>query len=318
MTTKLKNFDNYRNFDWDLTKTFYFIAKLGSFVEASRVLGVIQPTLTRQIQALEKQLGFPLLVRHMAKGVTLTRKGAELIDRLEDVFQSMREFATDLDAITNRPKPRKIKITSTHAFIAYVLSGLLLHYTRLHPEITFELVADDHLMDIVLSDMDIGIQPLDLNRKGRKVKGVQADYLFSIEKKLYASTNYINTYGEPKSVEDLINHHVVSFPESESYVNNKDINWILTVGMPKGELRTPVYTSNSIESLIEAAEEGLGIVGSFEDYRIIKNSSLKNILPDVKESPLKSYFIYHDHLKEDEVIMDIKNYLMEKLNPLKI
>ena len=98
MTTKLKNFENYRNFDWDLTKSFYFIAKSGSFIEASRVLGVIQPTLTRQVQALEKQLGFPLLVRHMAKGVTLTRKGEELMNRLEDIFQSLREFATDLDA----------------------------------------------------------------------------------------------------------------------------------------------------------------------------------------------------------------------------
>jgi DNA-binding transcriptional LysR family regulator len=317
MTTKLKNFDNYRNFDWDLTKTFYFIAKLGSFVEASRVLGVIQPTLTRQVQSLEKQLGFPLLVRHMAKGVTLTRKGAELMDRLEDVFQSMREFATDLDAITNMPRQRKIKVISTHALIAYVLSSILLGYTRTYPEITFELIADDHLTDIVLSDADIGIQPLDPNRKGRKVRGVQADYLFSVEKRLYASPNYINTYGEPQSVEDLMNHHVVSFPQSKASVNNRIINWVLTVGMPEGESRNPIYTSNSIESLIHAAEEGMGIIGSYKEYEIIKKSSLKNIIPSVKDKPLKNYFIYHNH-KDDEIIMNIKNYLMEKLNPLSL
>ena len=71
MTTTLKHLDNFKNFDWDLAKPFYFIAKLGSFIETSRVTGVIQPTLTRQMQALERQLGFPLLVRHMTKGITL-------------------------------------------------------------------------------------------------------------------------------------------------------------------------------------------------------------------------------------------------------
>ena len=34
----------------------------------------------------------------------------------------------------------------------------------------------------------------------------------------------------------------------------------------------------------------------------------------IKDNPLKEYFIYPDYLKEDDVIMDIKNYLMEKLN----
>jgi len=176
------------------------------------------------------------------------------------------------------------------------------------------LTADDHLTDIVLTDADIGIQPLDPNRKGRKVRGVQADYLYSVTKKLYASPEYINTYGEPQSVEDLINHHFVAFPQSEASVNNRIINWALTVGMPEGELRTPIYTSNSIESLIQAAEKGVGILGTYGNYEIIKNSNLKNILPDAKDKPLKNYFIYHDHLKDDKVIMDIKNYLMEKLN----
>src|SRR5690606_22656872 len=108
--------------------------------------------------------------------------------------------------------------------------------------------------------------------------------------------------------------HVVAFPQSEAYVNDRDINWILTVGMPTGELRNPIYTSNSIESLINAAERGMGIIGSYENYGIIKNSALKNILPEVKEAPLKSYFIYHYHRKDDPVIMDIKNYLMKRLN----
>jgi hypothetical protein len=85
--------------------------------------------------------------------------------------------------------------------------------------------------------------------------------------------------------------------------------------MPEGELHSPVYTSNSIDSLIDAAEKGIGIIGSYEHYKAIKNSNLKNILPDVKEKLFKMYFIYPEYLEGDEVIGDIKNYFTKELNP---
>jgi len=146
------------------------------------------------------------------------------------------------------------------------------------------------------------------------VEGMQYDYLFSLEKKLYASPEYINTYGEPQTLNDLTNHHVLSFRQPEIDHYYRDINWILTLGMEEGELHNPRYISNSIESLIKAAEKGIGIIASYEKFGVIKNSDLKNILPDIKDQPLKEFFIYPDYLKEDKVIIDIKNYLMEKLS----
>jgi DNA-binding transcriptional LysR family regulator len=265
------------------------------------------------VQALEEQLGFPLLIRHASKGVTLTRKGEELVALMERIMPQIREFATDLDATTNKPKPRKIRVTATHAQVAHGLGTLFFDIIQEYPDITFELIADDHMTDIVLKDADIGIQPLDPTRNDRKVRGVQYEYLFSLEKRLYASPRYIDTYGEPKSIEELRNHRILAFPQPEASINNRIINWILTLGMPEGELHNPVYTSNSIENLIQLAEKGIGIIGSYAEYEIIRNSCLKNILPNVKDKPLKEYFIYHDHLKKDPVIMNIKNYLIKSL-----
>ena len=169
-------------------------------------------------------------------------------------------------------------------------------------------------MDIILNDVDIVIQSLDPRFIEKKTDGVQYEYLFSLEKKLYASTSYINTYGEPQTVEDLINHYIIAFPQPEADPYYQHINWILTLGMPKGKLHNPIYMTNSIESLIRAAEKGIGIVGSYEEFKIVKDSNLKNILPDIKDKPIENYFIYPDYLKEDDVIMDIKNYFMKNLN----
>lgn len=305
---------NFRDFDWNKAKYFYHIVKCGGFVKASETIGIDQPSLTRQMQSLEMQVGCPLLIRK-TWGVELTRKGKELFEKIAPFFLEMKGFCGNAYVEIGEKKKRKIRIAATHALASYVISDLILDYTKKNPHVSFELIGDDYSADIILNDVDIVIQSLDPRFIEKKTDGVQYEYLFTLEKKLYASSDYINTYGEPQTVEDLINHHIMAFPLPETDPYYRHINWILTLGMPEGKLHSPVYVSNSIDSLIDAAEKGLGIVASYEHYKIIKNSTLKNILPAIKDSPLKEYFIYPYYLKEDEIIMDIKNYFMESLNP---
>eukprot|EP01099_Mayorella_cantabrigiensis_P005351 TRINITY_DN423_c0_g4_i2.p2 TRINITY_DN423_c0_g4~~TRINITY_DN423_c0_g4_i2.p2 ORF type:complete len:317 (+),score=28.69 TRINITY_DN423_c0_g4_i2:132-1082(+) len=308
---KLITASNFKDFDWNKAKLFYHIAKSGSFTKAARLSDIDQSVLTRQIQILEKQVGCPLLIRKVG-GIALTRKGEELLAKVAPFFMEMRGFCGNAYVEMGEEKKRKIRIATSHAVAAYIISDLILDYAKKNPQVSFELVADDQLTDIILNDADISIQPVDSRLIDKKMDGVQYEYLFSLEKKLYASVDYINTYGEPQTLDDLINHHIIAFSLPEGYPYSNP-NWILTLGMPEGELHQPVYTSNSIESLIKAAEKGMGIVGSYEKFGIIKDSNLINILSDIKDKPLKEHFIYPDYLKGDEVIRDIKNYLMGKL-----
>ena len=172
---------------------------------------------------------------------------------------------------------------------------------------SFEVISDDHLIDIILNDVDIAIRPFD-----PYAKGVQQEVLFTLEKKLYASSEYLAKYGEPQSVEDLKNHHIIAHahPEEHPYSN---VSWILTLGLPKGKLHDSIYSSTSIECLFQAAKKGIGIIGGYEKMSILKNALLKNILPDVIYTEKKGYFIYPDYLKDDKDIIDIKNYLQKNL-----
>ena len=137
--------------------------------------------------------------------------------------------------------------------------------------------------------------------------------LFSLVKKLYASAEYLEKYGEPQTVEDLKQHRMIAFghPEVHPYA---DINWILKLGMPEGKLHEPIFTSNSVECMIEAAKKGLGIVGSYQEMKIVKESKLKNILPTVTDKELKNYIIYPDYLKNDKEVIELKKYLYKMLS----
>ncbi len=315
LNSELETTPKFRNFDWEKAKNFYFISKLGSFANAARFLNISQSALSRQVIYLEHHLGCPLFARHSG-GIKLTRKGEELFAVVEKTFIGFKSFTRNTHAEMTNGKKRKIRIAATRSSAAYLLNGPILEYNREHPHFIFELIGDDHLIDIVLNDVDIAIRPIDLNVYDiSKEQNVQQEYLFSLEKKLYASPEYLEKYGKPQTVEELKNHHLIGYahPHEHPY---SEVNWILKLGLPEGQLHQPVFASNSIECAIYVAERGIGIVSNYDEYEIIKKANLKNILPHVKCKELKEYFIYQNYLKDDKEIMDLKEYLQKKIRAL--
>ncbi|MBA3814867.1 MAG: LysR family transcriptional regulator [Alphaproteobacteria bacterium] len=302
----LESTPRFRNFDWEKAKNFYYVAKCGSFASAARFLNISQSALSRQVIYLEQQLGCPLFSRHSG-GVKLTRKGKELTSIVETTFLSFKGFTRNTFVTIDEGKKRKIRISTTHAVASYILSKLIFAYSKGHPEFVFELISDDHLIDIVLNDVDIAIRPYD-----SETKGIQQDHLFTLEKKLYASPQYLKEYGEPQTIEELKRHHLIAFghPEVHPYA---DVNWILRLGMPAGELHEPVFTSNSVECMIEAAKNGMGVIGSYEEFNILRTARLKNILPDIKDKKIQWYFVYPNYLKKDMKVIELKDYLQKNL-----
>lgn len=297
----------FRNFDWEKAKNFYYVAKCGSFANAARFLNVSQSSLSRQVIYLEQHLGLPLFSRHSG-GIKLTRKGEELFSLVETTFLGFKGFTQNIHAQTAHRKQRKIRISATHADAAYILNDFITEYNKKNPHLIFEIITNDHLIDVIINDVDIAIRPYDPT-----IQGVQQESLFKLEKKLYASVEYLQEYGEPQTIEELKNHRLIAFshPEFHPYAN---INWILSLGMSEGHLHKPIFTSNSIECLIGAAKKGLGIIASYEKMSILKEANLKPVLPQIKYEEKNGYFIYPNYLKKDKEIETLKEYLKNKLS----
>lgn len=301
-----KHTPRIRNFNWEKTKTFYYVAKLGSFANASRFLNISQSALSRQISSLEDHLGCPLFMRHSG-GIKTTRKGEELLAVTEIAYQGFKGVTQESSTKMCNGERRKIRIMVTHSD-AYILNEFILEYNMQHPELVFELVVNDQLMDIDLTGVDIAIRPYDSG-----VRRFQQEPLFTLEKKLYASLDYLEKYGEPQTVQELERHRIIAFgqPELASY---EDTNWILRLGKLTGEVHEPIYTANSMECLIEAANKGMGIIATYEKMAILRNSKLKRILPLVSSKEKEIYFVYPAYYKKDNEIMAIKKYLHMRLS----
>jgi DNA-binding transcriptional LysR family regulator len=303
---------NFKDLDWNKTKIFCHLAKCGGFTKAAKAAGISQSALTRQIRILEEQVGCPLVIRKPG-GISLTRKGEELLEMIAPVFLQMKGFCGHNYVEVRGEKKRQIRIVTSHAVASYVINDLILEYNKDNPHLIFEIIGEDHEVDIILNDADIAIRPYD-----PKTEGIHQEHIFNLQRKLYASEIYLKMYGEPTSLEDLNNHYFLSYPISAEPSSSieypySDVTWVLKVGMPKGKLRKPIFTSNSIECLVAAAKNNIGIMSGYEQMGIFRNSGLKIILPNTSRDEIKAYFLYPDYLKEDLEIIKIKTYLKEKL-----
>ena len=304
---KLITASNFKDFDWNKAKLFYHIAKCGSFTKAARLADIDQSVLTRQIQNLETQVGCPLLVRKVG-GVALTRKGEELLKKIAPFFQEMRGFCGISYVEMGEEKKRKIRISTSHALATYIINDLIIDYNKDNPHLIFEIIGDDDVLDLILNDVDIIIRPYD-----SETQNIQQELLFTLERKLYASQEYLEKHGEPKTVEELINHRLIAISSIAENYRYTDIHWILKLGMPDGKKHEPIFMANSIESMVQASKKGIGIVATYEAMSVLKKANLKNILSDVKDKKIHEYFTYPDYLAGDPDIINIKNYLQKEL-----
>jgi LysR family transcriptional regulator, cyn operon transcriptional activator len=129
-----------RNVNLRHLRTFATIADAGGFARAATRLNLSQPALSRQIHALESDLGVPLFDR-IGRRVHLTSEG-------EDLLQRSRRLLAEADALGERARSLKVgetgilRVGATPHVIENLLAGFLTHYRRRHPGVDVHLVED--------------------------------------------------------------------------------------------------------------------------------------------------------------------------------
>ncbi|MBL4684339.1 MAG: LysR family transcriptional regulator, partial [Nannocystaceae bacterium] len=79
-------------FDWNRARAFLVTAEEGSFSAAARALGLAQPTLGRQVMALEEEVGVTLFER-VGNRLQLTATGTELVEQVRQMSEAAARFS---------------------------------------------------------------------------------------------------------------------------------------------------------------------------------------------------------------------------------
>lgn len=285
--------------DWNHIRAFLATAETGSLSAAARELGLTQPTLSRQVAALEEELGVMLFER-VGRTLELTKAGLEMLEHTKDMGLAANKISLVATG-QSQAIDGEVRITATDIFSVYLLPPVLKKLREVAPDLTIDLVAANDIQDIMRREADIAI---------RHVRPEQPDLIARLvaEPKayFYASRSFVQQHGQPTDLKDLANFDFVSFGNAEEMVG-----FLKPLGIPLTENNMKIGSTNGLVAW-QLCRDGFGIA-VMSEHVANKDQDMVRLLPDVDPVVFPTWLVTHRELHTSRRIRLVYDMLAEYL-----
>jgi len=265
-------------------ESFARVAETGSFSAAARALNLSKSLISRQVSALEAELGARLISR-TTRSLTLTEAGRGYYEQVARILAQMEE--ADLSVSQLQATPRgKLRVNAPMSFSLLRLAPALPDFLALYPEIDVDLVMNDRRVDLMEEGFDLAI------RIGRLTdSSLVARKLSPMQRLIVASPAYLADRGTPQVPADLRRHDCLCYSNADTI---DEWRFCEPDGRPvtievKGRVR-----ANNGDLLRIAALRGLGFVDlpNFLVAGDIESGALVPVLQDYIKQDGGVYAVY--------------------------
>lgn len=276
-----------------LNRLMYFncVVETGSISEASRIFDVQPSSISRQLAALEQELGVRLLNK-TTRNTGLTEAGHKYYEYSQRIVAEFEQAKRAVNDLQEMPKG-KLKISMTVGFGESVVLPLMSKFMLLYPNIELQLELTERVVDLVEENIDVAI------RSGRLPDSTMiAKRLAFNNFLLCASPAYLAMNAAPEHPSDLGNHQCIRY----SYSRWKD--WFL---MAEERSKLSINNAISVNSVngqkqLTLNDVGLALIPLWAIKKELESGSLIQVMKDHVLSPYEelsaTYAIY---LKRDLV-----------------
>lgn len=288
------------NFDWNRARAFLVSADKRSFSGAARVLGSTQPTVSRQVAALEAELGVTLFER-VAGGLELTDAGVGLLEH----GRAMGEAAIRLSlAATGQAESIEgtVSITASEAIAAYLLPPILQSLRLAHPGIELDLVVSNEPRDLHRREADIAVRNFRTPQAdliARKVRDITAHF--------YASPSYVERMGGLDTAEDLARAELFAFDRTDMMVDG-----LKALGLHVQRSQFPITTANHLVQWA-LCKQGAGVCMMMDDVGAHEPAVVR-VFEDLPSVGLPIWLVSHRELRTSRRIRLVFDWLAEGLS----
>lgn len=263
--------------------TFVRVVDSGSLSAAARATRLSLPAVSRQLSALEKQLGAQLIARSTRR-LSVTEAGHRFYGHARAALREAEEAMTSVRSA--RSIAGRLSVSAPFTFALHHVVPRLERLTSRHPGLTVDLMLEDNVVDLVARGIDVavraGLNPPDTT-------SFVAHPLMSIRRVAVASPTYLKKHGTPKEPGDLAQHRCLAQLTPTVAV------WRFIRG---GEEQvadvTATIRATTPSVLVELARGGMGIA-VLPDWLVandLKKGMLKQVLPNWN-TPLVSAWVIH-------------------------
>lgn len=223
---------------------FVQAAETGSFVAASRKLGLTASAIGKGVARLEQRLGVRLFNRD-TRNMTLTLEGRLFLDRCRRIFEEIESAEMEMTKTAIVPNGRlRVGLPLGAMFLMPTIADFMETY----PLILLELDFSDRLVDVIEEGFDVVIRT-----GAASDSGLMRRSFGRFTGRLVASPAYLERRGYPLTPADLAMHACL---RQRSPSTGRLHDWAIR-GIPAGLPET--MSASTIAPLMELALRGIGI-----------------------------------------------------------
>ncbi len=286
-------------FDWNRARAFLATAEQGSFSAAARALKSSQPTLGRQVAALEAELDVVLFER-VKHGLVLTSTGADLVEHI----RTMEEAALRVSLVAAGQSVSldgPVCISASQITAVHTLPPIIETIRGKHPGIEVEVLVTNETSDLERREADIAIRsfrPTGPELFARKVKD-DAAYL-------YGSHAYLDALGNPRTAEELSKAKFIGFNRDDTLIDGLN-----ALGLSLTHDNFGVISENQLLQW-ELTKRGVGIAVMTQDVGEAE-PLVRRALPELPAFPVPVWLTTHRELSTSRRMRVVFDLLLEGL-----
>lgn len=259
-------------------QSFVRTVETGSFSAVAREMNTTQPTISKQIAALEEYLDVQLLVRSTRK-VSLTDEGDRFYKHSLQVLETLSEAES---SVGKRQQPSGLlRVNCSVAFGQMQIVPRLNRFLDRYPQIKIDLTLADYFVDLVEEGIDLAIRIGNFSDRSLISELIGKTRLVTI-----GAASYFHKFPEPQIPEDLSEHNCIVYTRQSSA---NQWNYRNATVIVNGNLQV-----NDSAALRDAVTQGIGIsrspIWAFCDG--LEEESIRIVLEEYELLPLPIQVVY--------------------------
>ncbi len=271
-----------------LMQVFTRIVESGSFSAVAKEMNMLQPTVSKHMNALENILGVRLLNRTTRK-LSVTDSGREYYQRAKRILDEVREMDSEIASLQNNPTGT-LRVSAPAAFGRRYLVPLVFEFKRQYPELAIDLSLKDRYVDVVQEGVDVAIRMGELEDSS-----LVARHIGSFARMCVASPDYIAKHGMPREPADLKQHNCITYSYNTYTYYSSSNDW--NFGSSKKPTLVRVFgnfKANSAFAIRSAARHGIGVANlpAFLLNEDLESGRLIHLLSDFGPAQMRISAVY--------------------------
>jgi DNA-binding transcriptional LysR family regulator len=287
-------------------KVYCSVVENDSLADAARKMNVSPSVVSKHLSALEDHLGVRLLNR-TTRRISITEEGTAYYERCKQIITDVAEAEIEVSSAHTAPRGL-LKITAPVTFAHRHLTPHLPKFLDMFPEVEVQVQVNDRVVDLVNEGIDLAIRISQL-----KDSSLIARRLAPNRRYIAATPEYLERNGTPKSVDDLKDHRLITWPPG-----NPLNDWhFLIDGVDRIIKVKGAIAVNEGDAILTTllAGGGLGMTQEFLAGPFVKEKKLVPLLEEIVREDNPIYAVYPSSRHLSPKVRAFVDFLVETYGP---